>query len=304
MTYFPILDISRYQAPVNPAVMWQQGVRLIYLRCTVGNYYTDLEFANYWDIFKDAGFLVGVYHVNTPEYSVSSQMDRLFGPDGLNGRIPDVPIVLDCELTRGQSKFTITANILDSLEAIEDLDERIPMVYTRATWWNPNVNPSPLFAKHPLFIARYTTYYQHPWNDNPIAFKPHSFNEWALWQFSADGNGQGVAYGCASNSVDLDRGNADTLEGVLELIGASLPPVEPPPGEDPVMKFKAKNNMNVRSGPNTTYPIVASLPAQAVITAQEIQPTDANSVWVKYASGKWVAMVHNGGGPYLDFVQA
>lgn len=300
MTYYsPILDVSRYQYPLNPVVMRARGTQLVFLRCTVGDYYTDTRFVEFWNLLKSEGFLVGVYHVNTPEYSVQSQLDRLFGPLGLNGRIPDVPIVLDCELTRGQSKATITNNILGCLDGIEDLDERKPIVYTRASWWNYNVNPSSQFNQYPLWIARYANV-THPWNDDPATLKPHSFNDWALWQWSADGNLQGSYYGVSSLSVDLNKGNAETLQETLSLLGGGTVPPPDPVGDYQV-QFKAKFQLNVRSGPDTTYPIVATMPKDTIFTAPEIYPIDSNSVWAKCGEGQYVAMVHNGGGPYLSF---
>lgn len=298
--YTPILDISRYQYPLNPVKMREAGVKLVYLRCTVGNYYTDTRFIEFWNLLKSEGFLVGVYHVNTPEYSVQSQLDRLFGPLGLNGRIPDVPIVLDCELTRGQSKATITNNIMGCLDGIEDLDERVPTVYTRATWWNPNVYPSSQFNKYPLMVARYSALATHPWNDDPVNLKPHSFDEWALWQWSADGNWQGENYGVGSAHVDLNRGNAETFEGTLARLGVGIIPPPEPIGAYK-LQYKAKFNLNVRTGPDTTYPIIGTLQKDTIITAQEIHPTDANSVWAKFDGSKWVAVVHNNGGPYVEF---
>lgn len=67
------------------------------------------------------------------------------------------------------------------------------------------------------------------------------------------------------------------------------------------MQFITKYAINVRSGPNTTYSDIGDLPAGYVLTALEIQPMDNNSVWIRFDAGKWVALVHNGGGPYLNF---
>jgi len=43
--YSPIVDVSRYQYPLAWDVMWNAGARIVFLRCTVGNYYTDTAFA-------------------------------------------------------------------------------------------------------------------------------------------------------------------------------------------------------------------------------------------------------------------
>src|SRR3972149_6093368 len=137
-SYSPIVDDYRYQYPIDWDVMWNAGARIVFLRCTVGNYYTDTAFAEFWKGAKARGFLVGVYHVNTPEYSYQSQMGRLFGSLGLDGRRPDFPIVLDCELTRNQSPAAISNNILGCLQTIEDEDGRLPFIYTSTRWHTPS----------------------------------------------------------------------------------------------------------------------------------------------------------------------
>lgn len=315
MTYYePIIDISRYQYPLDLPVMWAAGVRLVYIRCTVGNYYTDTRFTQFWDELRAFGFKVGVYHVNTPEYSVSSQMDRLFGPLGLNGRIPDVPICLDCELTREQNKTTITANILGCLADIEDLDGRVPSVYTRGSWWNVNVNPSNLFEKYPLWVARYANV-DHPWNDAPN-LKPHSFSDWVLWQWSADGNWQGSNYGVGSASVDLNKGKGATLaEVIAKLQGEPLPPPDPEPEGESQMQFinVGNDNSNIRTAPlvNTTN-LIGKMPPDAVVTALDMKIGNGY-VWIKFAvkpewllPGKtgtegWAALVAVSGTILIDF---
>jgi len=241
--YSPIVDVSRYQYPIDWDVMWNAGARIVFLRCTVGNYYTDTAFAEFWKGAKARGFLVGVYHVNTPEYSYQSQMGRLFGSLGLDGRRPAFPIVLDCELTRNQSPAAISNNILGCLQTIEDEDGRLPFIYTSKGWWDANTLAYTVWKKYGLFVANYTFW--------PSPSLPRDWTAWLLWQHSADGNMQGSNYGAGSSSIDLSRANAATLEETIRLMGGALPDPDPDPEETQMRRAKCiQVKINARPQPN------------------------------------------------------
>ena len=300
MSYEPILDISRYQYPVDFATMYSRGVRLLFLRLTVGDYYKDTSFDEFYASARNHGMYVGCDHVVKPSISPQAQFDKIIA--SLPFALLDVPLVLDCELTDGKSPAQITSNIVSLISLCYQTFGKYPIIYTRGEWWNTNTITNPLFALCPLWIARYTTL-PHPWNDAP-SLRPRDWTEWDIWQHSADGNLKGAYYGVGSASVDENRSDYDNVTDTVIALngGQSVPP--PDPIGEPLMQFQTKYLVNIRSGPNTTYPDIGDLPAGTVITAQEIQPMDNNSVWVRFDTGKWVAMVHNGGGPYLNFYAA
>lgn len=316
MSYYgPIIDISRYQAPLDLDKMYQAGVRLVMLRCTVGNYYTDTEFENYWDMFRlDRRFKLGVYHVVTPEYNAESQLERLFGSLGLNGKIPDVAIALDCELTRGQKPSVITQNILEQMAGVKDMDDRQAIIYTRATWWNVNVLPDHAFADCPLWIARYANL-PHPWEDNPTYFKPHSFENWDIWQHSADGNHEGENYGVGSDSVDLNKSNYPDLTTTLNVLNQTQG-TPPPMSQAITLYFIVKNlgGVNLRAGPGTNYQDVGGIPYDKSFMGIGLKLYKGGSFWVKLipdpawvthiSNEYWACLEYNAGNVLVDFQRA
>lgn len=297
--YTPIVDISKWQGDVDFATMRAAGVELVMMRLSIGDQ-TDVRFSDNYAGARAAGLRVGVYHAVKPSISVAAQWTRIV--DSLAGRALDVPLALDCEVEDGQNPSTIATVIEGLAQKYALLFGEYPLIYTRATWWNVWTIYKPIFKLCPLWVARYFSG-EHPWNDAPDTMRPRDWNTFALWQFSADGNGLGAAYGVESDDIDLNKGGAETLAGTLALLrGQPLPPPEPIGAM--LLKFKAKYTLNIRSGPDTSYPDIGDLAKDTIVTALEIQPTDNNSVWVRIDTGKWVALVHNGGGPYLTFYEA
>ena len=254
--YFPVIDISRYQAPVDFEMMYAAGVRLVILRLSVGNYYTDLEFINFYNSAKAQGLKVGCYHVVKPSLSITSQWARIM--DSLDGRELDMPLVLDCELTDNQNPTTIAGNIEGLVNKHLTTLGTYPVIYTRALWWNSNTIYKPPFHLCPLWIARYSETIPHPWADDPDHLRPRDWNTYALWQYSADGNGLGAVYGVGSDDVDINRSSAETLAGTLALLNGTPPPPDPI-GEtemmytaDVIYLTPGTTYRNIRSKPDST----------------------------------------------------
>lgn len=217
--YGPVLDVSRYQEPIQWATMWARGVRLVLLRLSVGNYYKDVQFNKFYAQARAAGFLLGAYHVTKPSNTVESQWIQIV--NSLEGRLLDIPLIFDNELHDNLSQTQVSNTIAGLTQIHKEVIGNYPVQYLRGYWWNTYTATRPIFGQCPLFIARYTTL-AHPWNDW-AAFKPRDWETWALWQFSADGNGLGPYYGVGSASVDISRGNAPDLETTLKLLKGEKP---------------------------------------------------------------------------------
>ena len=69
------IDVSKYQTdPIKGNTVdyhqcYQDGVKFAALRCTVGDYYADPYFAEFWEGFRAAGILVTPYIVVAPAWS-------------------------------------------------------------------------------------------------------------------------------------------------------------------------------------------------------------------------------------------
>lgn len=232
--YTPIVDISKWQGDVDFELMKAAGVELVIMRGSIGGNGLDDRFYEYYAGARAAGLLVGVYHVVVPDQAVLDQWYNLL--DVLGGRALDIPLILDCEREDGQNPSTIAACIEGLAQKVNALWNEYPVIYTRATWWNAHTIYKPIFKLCALWIARYWSG-PHPWNDAPATLKPRDWNDFALWQYSADGNGLGEAYGASSDDIDLNYGGAETLQGTLtKLRGLPFPP--PPTGDDDVKNCK------------------------------------------------------------------
>lgn len=286
--YSPILDVSRYQAPINFDIMWSRGVRLLIMRLSVGDYYKDTEVDNFYAAARNKGFLTGFYHVTKPSISVEKQWAWIV--QCLGNKVMDIPLILDNEVTDGLNPSTIAAMI----EGLT-LKERArggfyPIQYLRGEWWNSNTVYKPAFGKCPLFIARYTSL-PHPWNDNAL-YKPRDWNDYDLWQYSADGNGLGAYYGVGSASVDISRSPVASLdETVARLHKAD--PIEPPPPLEPVLlkahvKATSTPYVNRRASPNVNSSSLGVIYPNTNLWVTKIYP--------KSNGQQWVNLIHPKGG--------
>jgi lysozyme len=241
------IDVSRHQGTMNWDKAAAEGVTFAAIRATIGNYYTDTKFEENWTGAKNAGIYVTAYHVVLPDQTARSQIDRFL--DVLGSRIAqaDLPLAMDVELDRGESRAVITKVVRQCLEFTEEVANRKPMIYTRASFFNWYVEPSPVWAEYDLWIARYAS---QPWFGDSDPYKPRDWDTWRFWQYSDRGDGD--KYGAESLSIDHNWFNGDKAA-----LDAYVDPQKPPPPTDvpnPIGKVvvTAEPHINVRSSPNVS----------------------------------------------------
>ncbi len=211
-------DVSRWQGDIDFDVAANNDINFNTIRATVGDYYTDTKFVEFWNASKAAGIYTSVYHVVKPSISVDAQMEHLFA--ALNGRETDFPIVLDVELTDGKSKAVITNVVRGCVEYITDVTQVAPIIYTNAYFWDANVNTSPFWGELDLWVAHYP--YRSWWEgliewvkdiwlkDSSNPRIPRDWNDWTFLQFTSQAPGN--RYGATSSKIDLDFFNGSKLD--------------------------------------------------------------------------------------------
>jgi len=217
------IDVSRWQGKMDWGKAAGAGVQFAAVRCTVGDYYLDPEFERNWTGAKQVGIPVTAYHVVAPADGgerITGEKQMQYFADMLGDRDPDYPLILDCELNKGQDARWVTAVIEECIENIPIEFDTNPFIYTAKYWWNANVWESNRWQECPLLVANYTTGLE------PLM--PRDWKQWAAWQWSADGNGMGKKYGAESHSIDLDRWNPDVPFLFNDNNEPPLPPVSPP----------------------------------------------------------------------------
>jgi len=236
----PGIDVSRYQGNISwNTVFDTDGKKFAAIRLTVGNYYNDPNFAVNWQNAQAAGVLVTPYLVVAPASydggpKISSIQHWDYFVKYFGDRKPNLPIVLDCELTRGQSKTYITSLIHDLVYKVFDNYGRYPLIYTRQTWWDINVLADDVWQKCPLWASRFNSYIDGPWSDGKYVFRDWDY--WHFWQWTDEGELLGIPdYKC-----DLDHWNG-TLEELLEFAdGEPAPPPSKCPNESRIEDLEAE----------------------------------------------------------------
>jgi len=203
-------DVSRYETPINFDLNQIRGLKFAAIRCTVGDYYTDPQFRNSWNEYKKRGFLVTGYLVTAPRdntlmrrISSHQHLDRFF--NSVIGLKPDIPWIMDSELTRGERNDYVTQlNHEVALGLSNDLQGNMPIIYTRQSWWDYYINAIPLWSQCDLWAARYSLTLTSPWSDGHYIFR--DWKTWKFWQYTDKGDG--IFYGFTGDG-DMDYFNGD-----------------------------------------------------------------------------------------------
>ena len=219
--YIPGVDVSKWQGKMDWWKCKAAGAKYAYIRATVGANYVDSQYERNYDNLIDVGLPTGLYHVVVPRYagkpiSADANMENFYKQT--KGSSPDFPVILDCELTNGDNPRHITSVIEGCIKILETEGYEV-MIYTGAWWWDGNVMPADKWRNYPLHVANYTTAAE--------PYMPRDWKEWAIWQYSADGNGLGKQYGADSDDIDLNRMKVAFWNKYMDAV-EQPEPVEPP----------------------------------------------------------------------------
>jgi lysozyme len=279
------IDISEFQGNWTPTKSIAQGAQFVFIRGGQGNKYQDAKYAENVRKAKAAGMPYGVYHVAQPggDWAKQAAFALALGCDAPLG------IWLDIELDGSLSNDQL-GNWLSKYTAAVDA-ESVAGIYTRASWWDAKVPRNDWAKKHDLWIANYTT------ASAPLMPKDWSAinnpKTWLFWQWYADGNGLGSAYGVESHSIDLNRFNGDlaTFIDVFDLsIIPVVPPVVPPPTPPPAtLPETVKVNVDLLNVRDRIWGnVVVKLPKGFAIHPEAMGKDSAGKPW--YRSGPcWFA---------------
>ena len=261
MSYAFGVDISKYQSSqdgtklqdFNALASHPEKVSFIFARAGVSWGYKDPCFDYYWSEMARIGVCRGAYHYLYPSQSSTRQMD--FFLSIVNPRTEHDRLALDLETTQGLSRAYLTDFINDCLEYVKQETGRYPILYSRKSWLDPNVDMRQLPPDLDLWIARYL-----PQNGQKYAPEyppppplPLYTTRWLIHQ-----TGDKLPpIGCQSKTMDYDRWNGEHAD-VLAYFGydgAIEPPPqpEPPDPDEPLFVgiVTATPYLNIREYPTT-----------------------------------------------------
>lgn len=220
------IDVSKWQSTMSWDITKAAGAQYAFIRAgsinsSTGVCYTDDQFERNAALAPEY-LPCGFYWYFRPNLSVVLQADYFINLIG--SKKWTLRPVIDIEEDGG----LLAATVRDRLKQMANLIHAAlgiwPLIYTRTSFFDPNVATDPMWPTLDLFIARYDETLSHPWGDG--LYDPRDWATWVFWQFSADGNFQGSTFGASSKHIDLDYFNG-TLEQLMAYLGIE-PPVEIP----------------------------------------------------------------------------
>lgn len=280
MAGVPGIDVSFWQGIINWPQVVEAGYRFVFIRATMGTKATDVDerfFLN-WNGAKAAGLLVSAYHLVKPDLPAADQIERFLLTMG--DLKADLPLALDVELTKDQPAGTITACLKECARLIQESTGRAPVIYTRASFWDPNVHAAPDWGGCDLWVAHYGV-------SSPTL--PRDWASWRFWQHSEKGS----VPGSGSPNTDLNwfNGTEDDLRAYAGATEPGATLVRPP---KPAAGMRARvtvPELRVRSGPGIHHAHIGDLKQGDEITITAIQ---GDEVWVQIEPGKWAALCFQG----------
>lgn len=296
-------DVSKWQEQVNFQTAKDNGWQFAFMRACYG-ITPDTKFAEHWKAAKGKvkrGLYTYYLDAQDPKQQANAAYNACQGDTG------EMPPVLDLE-DYGNADLT-ASRVQDCLGWLTILFDKTPIIYTGKSVWETHFGKTATWGlTYPLWLAQYTLVGWQLDHLNKVLLYPPTlpapFTKWDFWQCSASCPASN--YGVSGSVVDLNY----AAPGVLEKYGGTIPP-DPTPGEETLM-FTNPTEINIRKTAHNNLAKVGTLPKGSVIIALEVRFTDSNSAWVRFTPSPawvietvpeyWVAGVHDGQGPLLQWV--
>lgn len=168
------IDVSRFQDSINwKRVAKNSNIEFVYVKATEGASISDPMYKYNIKKAKDAGLLVGSYHVYSSRTTAYQQFANFKKTVGKNKQ--DLVPVLDIEATHCHKLYMARVDKL--LELMEKEYGAKPMIYTSEKLYNTHFN-NKKYKKYHYFIANY---------------KRQPSMAYTLWQYTQRGKLKGIA---------------------------------------------------------------------------------------------------------------
>lgn len=289
------VDVSKYNLGWNPDAA-KKPINFVIQRAS-------------WSMYKDEKFddlysqvikvpIRGAYHYYSSGVNWKSQAD-LFLNIVKNKNFHF--FVLDYEKAFNNLTARTTAEVTEFIKYLKQQTDKRCLIY-----FNPDVYNTAIKAfgyqdwanTQDVWIAQY------PWTlTEEIAqtkpYLPSGLNTWKLWQYGGGdisfsaGKNAGQNYGGGLQGIDLNlyNGSVSDMKQWLKIEGGTeiFPPIN-----NPTVAVVVNNNMNVRSGNGTNFPVIGVVVKNATIILTEILRGSGDSVWGKIGDDRYICLYLNG----------
>lgn len=209
------IDVSKWQGEMNWKTAAEAGAQFAFIRAgsinnVTGQCYEDSQFMRNSGLAPEHIPYIGYYWYFRPQWGPQKQAD--FFTNLTDGAFRNLRLVSDVEYDGGLSDYHAGESTQIFCERIQENAGLDPMMYTRAYFFNNEIEERPLWPALDLWIARYTSRAE-PWGNpgDSSAIVPRDWDDWNFWQWSADSNGRGAEFGAKSRSIDINYFNGDDI---------------------------------------------------------------------------------------------
>ena len=186
------IDVSHHNA-VNMKKASEQGIKFCYVKITEGTSWVDDKADAYYNECKKYGIKVGFYHYWNAGVNGEAQADHMLTTIG--DRELDMPVALDCEDPRAPaySEQVNSKSIYDFAKLCQGWDGWPEIcAYTRASWWNPNVNTKYEWWRLGLWVAHWgaggNPAIPSNWKEKKVPYTIHQYGTIQIGNQRIDGN--------------------------------------------------------------------------------------------------------------------
>lgn len=181
------IDVSVYNGTVDFDSVARSGIRMVYIRASLGFSYVDPTAERNADGAREAGLEYGFYHFCTASSVEEAQKQAEFFAQNIRRYSYDLKPVMELSPTRTLNRDQTVQVALAFLTALERLTGHLPAIYCSASTARDQYDER--LGGYSLWVAQYG------------ASQPESndtWSVWAGWQYSERGRVDGV-------SGDVDR---------------------------------------------------------------------------------------------------
>lgn len=260
------IDVSHYQREVDWQKAKSAGVQFAFVKASEGTSLIDSQFARNWQELRRLGIPHGAYHFFRPAHPLSQIEWFVEGVQPQAGQL----LVLDVENGGGLSKAELTRKVVEAVEIIYARTGRYPLIYSRASWLNANIDITKL-PKLDYWLAQYRWALPYPMFTEPYPTEkiviPNGVTREQVKFHQTGENGNGKLYGAQSYYIDTNRFIGTNEELAAYFGGVSVPEPEPEVG-----LYQARvtaSVLNVRSSPEIADNVVGQLKEGAVVDVYE-----------------------------------
>ncbi|MGG5461515.1 GH25 family lysozyme [Clostridium sp. B9] len=188
------IDVSNWKVDIDFSSVKNDGVEVVYIKATEGNYYKDKYAKQNYNGAKEQGLSVGFYHFFRANKDSKDQARFFINYlDEIGATNYDCKLALDIETTEGVGAKELTTMCIDFLEEVKRLTGKEVVVYTYTSFANNNLDSR--LSNYPVWIAHYGV-------NTPGA--NNIWDSWIGFQYAEDGDVAGVNGGCDMNEFTED----------------------------------------------------------------------------------------------------